>query len=135
MRFARIVFLIAGVSGILVLAPLYLVFDFVGRQFPPPITHPDFYYGFIGVALAWQVAFLVIARDPIRFRPMMVPAILEKVSYVGTLSVLYAQGRLQVIQFAVCGVDLVLGVLFVAAFLKTPAVSEGGGSAAFSGSS
>jgi hypothetical protein len=74
MWFASIVFLIAGVWGMLVLTPLYFMFDFVGRQYPPPVTHPDFYYGFIGVALAWQAAFLVIARDPVRLRPMMVPA-------------------------------------------------------------
>jgi hypothetical protein len=134
MWFASIVFLIAGVWGMLVLTPLYFMFDFVGRQYPPPVTHPDFYYGFIGVALAWQAAFLVIARDPVRLRPMMVPAILEKISYVGTLSVLYAQGRLHLGQFAICGPDLILAVLFAAAFLKTSAAEAVGGSTAFSSS-
>jgi hypothetical protein len=119
MRFARLVFLIAGTWGIVVLTPLYVLFDAVGRQYPPAITHPDFYYGFIGVALAWQVAFLVIGKDPIRFRPMMVPAILEKFGYVTTLTVLYAQGRLQFGQFAVAVPDLILGLLFILAFFKT----------------
>jgi len=31
---------------------------------------PDFYYGFVGVAILWQIAFLAIGRDPIRLRPM-----------------------------------------------------------------
>jgi hypothetical protein len=123
MRFARLVFLIAGTWGIVVLTPLYATFDAVGRQYPPAITHPDFYYGFIGVALAWQIAFLVIGKDPIRFRPMMVPAILEKLGYVTTLTVLYAQGQLQLGQFAVAVPDLILGLLFILAFFKT---SRGG---------
>ena len=33
----------------------------VGRDYPPAITHPEYFYGFLGVAAAWQVAFLVIA--------------------------------------------------------------------------
>jgi hypothetical protein len=123
MRFARLVYSIAGVWGILVLTPLYFMFDAVGQRYPPPITHPDFYYGFIGVGLAWQVAFLVIGKDPVRFRLMMVPAILEKLSYVIALSVLYARGRLELGQFAVAGPDFLLAMLFVAAFLKTPARS------------
>ena len=82
MRFARVVFSVAGVWGLLVLAPLYFMFDAVGQMYPPPVTHPDFYFGFIGVALAWQVAFLGIGRDPGRLRPMMVPAMLEKFGYV-----------------------------------------------------
>jgi hypothetical protein len=32
------------------------------------------------VALAWQVAFLIIARDVQRYRLFMLPAILEKLS-------------------------------------------------------
>jgi hypothetical protein len=119
MRFARFVFLIACGWGIVVLTPLYFMFDAVGRQYPPAITHPVLYYGFIGVALAWQVAFLIIGRDPLRFRPMMLPAILEKFSYVATLTVLYAQGSLQLGQFAVAVPDLILGLLFIVAFFKT----------------
>jgi hypothetical protein len=45
----------------------------ISRNDPPAITHPGFYYGFVSVGLAWQVAFFVIARDPVRFRLMMIP--------------------------------------------------------------
>jgi len=74
MKFARIVFLIAGIYGILVLTPLYFLEQTIGRETPPPITHPEFFYGFVGVGLAWQIVFLIIARDPLRFRPMMIPS-------------------------------------------------------------
>src|SRR5882762_5015808 len=43
----------------------------------------------------------------------------EKFGYVATLTVLYGQGRLALGQFAVCGPDFVLGLLFVASFLRT----------------
>src|ERR1700687_1448365 len=85
MKVAKIVFWIAGIWGVLVLTPLYFMFDVIGRQDPPAITHPGFYYGFISVGLAWQVAFFVIARDPVRFRLMIIPAVIEKFGY-GLLS-------------------------------------------------
>jgi len=119
MRLARVVFFIAGIWGFLIITPLYFMYDVIGRAYPPPVTHPDFYYGFLSVTLAWQVAFLVIAKDPIRFRPLMIAAALEKFGYMATLSTLFAQARMQVGQFAVVSPDVVLGILFVAAFVKT----------------
>lgn len=69
------------------LTPLYFLFNVIRRNDPTPITHPGFYYGFVGVGLAWQAAFLIIATDPARFRPIMIAAILEKFSYAATLIV------------------------------------------------
>ena len=78
MKFARWTFLIAGIWGFLVLVPLYFLEKRTGFVHPPAITHPEYFYGFLGVALAWQVLFLVIARDPERFRSAMLPAMMEK---------------------------------------------------------
>ncbi|HEV2421763.1 MAG TPA: hypothetical protein VGS59_08655 [Candidatus Acidoferrales bacterium] len=50
MKFAKIVFWIAG-WGVLILTPLYFMFDRIGRQAPPAIAHPQ-YYGFVGVAFS-----------------------------------------------------------------------------------
>jgi hypothetical protein len=119
MKFAKIVFLVAAVWGVLLLAPLYFIFDMIGVQDPPPITHPAFFYGFAGLGFAWQVAFFIIARDPVRFRPMMIPSILEKVGYGGAVVVLYAQGRMHPQDLAFGCVDLLLAVLFTVAFVKT----------------
>jgi hypothetical protein len=119
--FAKSVFRIAGLWGLIFLTPLYFMLDRIGSQYPPAITHPDFYYGFIGVGLAWQAAFLVIASDPIRFRPLMVAAILEKFIYVISVSALYAQGRVHGSQLSLAGPDLALGILFIAAFIETSA--------------
>jgi hypothetical protein len=119
MKFAKITFWIATIWGILILTPLYFMFDAISRNDPPPITHPAFYYGFVGVGLAWQAAFFVIARDPIRFRPMMIPSVLEKFSYGTALLVLYLQHRLHPTDLVFAGADLFLGVLFLVAFFKT----------------
>jgi hypothetical protein len=119
MKFAKIVFWVAGIWGVLVLTPLYFVFDMIGRNDPPPITHPGFYYGFVCVALAFQAAFIVIARDPVRLRPMMIPAMLEKFGYGATFVVLYLQNRLHPQDLGLGGVDVVFGVLFLIAYFKT----------------
>src|SRR5437764_887379 len=121
MKFAKVVFWIAGVWGVLVLTPLYFIFDVIGRQDPPPITHPAFYYGFVGVALAWQFAFFVIGSDPARFRPLMILSALEKFIYGVTLLVLFLQGRMHGTDLMLGGVDTLLGVLFLVAFVKTRA--------------
>src|SRR5262249_44824945 len=118
MRFAKIVFRIAGIWGLLVLTPLYFLFDRIGHDAPPPITHPEFYFGFVGVGLAWQIAFLIIATDPVRFRLIMIPSIIEKFSYAIAVAALFAQHRVAP-SLAIWGIpDTILGLLFCAAFAK-----------------
>ncbi|GMU66290.1 MAG: hypothetical protein AMXMBFR36_25640 [Acidobacteriota bacterium] len=119
MNFARRVFRIAAIYGILALAPQYFLEDKVGRDFPPPITHPEHFYGFVGVALAWQFLFLLIAKDPVRFRPAMPVAVVEKLAFGGAAVVLYALGRIPTAVLGVGLIDLVLAALFVAAWRAT----------------
>ena len=118
-RFARRVFLVAGVYGLLVVLPQYSLEARIARDFPPPITHPEYFYGFIGVALAWQVAFLLISRDVRRYRVMMLPAILEKITFGVAAVLLYANGRVAGSLVAGGIVDLVFAVLFAYAFRAT----------------
>lgn len=119
MRFAKIVFYIAFIWGILILTPLFFIFDMISKNDPPAITHPGFYYGFASVGLAWQFAFFVIARDPVRLRPMMIPSVLEKFAYGTSFIVLYLQNRLHPQDAAFAAVDILLGILFLIAFQKT----------------
>jgi hypothetical protein len=129
MRFAKFVFIVAGVWGIAVLTPLYFLVDVTGRAYISPVVYAQFFYGFLSVTMAWQIAFLIIGSNPVRFRPLMLPAIVEKLSYVVTLVWLYGQGRISSAD-ALAGVpDVVLGTLFIAAFAKTPTAwpSEGRG--------
>ena len=119
MKFAKVVFWVAGIWGLLVITPLYFMFDLIGTKDPPAITHPGFYYGFVGVALAWQIAFLVIARDPVRLRPMMIPSVVEKFTYGIAVVALVVQGRMHRSDLVFVATDSILGLLFVIAYLKT----------------
>jgi hypothetical protein len=119
-RFARRVFAIAGVYGLVVMLPQYFLEAKVGRDYPPPITHPENYYGFIGITIAWQLLFLVIARDPVRFRPAMLPAVVEKATFAIAVIVLYLQARVAPAVLPFAAIDCVLGTLFVLSYLRTP---------------
>jgi len=119
MRFAKIVFLVAGIYGLLILTPMYFLENKIGRDTPPAITHPEYFYGFTGVALAWQVLFLVLSTDPVRYRAMILPSILEKVSYGIALIVLLSQGRVALSAFAIGSVDWIFAFLFLAAYFTT----------------
>jgi hypothetical protein len=124
MTFARVVFLVAGVWGLAVLTPLYFLVDVTGRRYAAPMDYPQFFYGFLSVAMAWQLAFLVIGSSPARFRPLMIPGILEKLGHVAGVAVLYGQGRLSVVDATAAAPDLLLGVLFVMAFVMTPTSNQ-----------
>jgi hypothetical protein len=123
-RFAKIVFRVAGIYGILVLTPIFFMADTIARHAPPAITHPDYFYGFLGTALAWQVLFLVLSTDPLRYRAMILPCFLEKLAYAVPVLILYAQHRLSVSVFAIGSIDWVFAFLFLAAHFKTKPASR-----------
>jgi len=117
-RFARRVFLWAGIVGIVELVPLYFAEPAIHRMQPPPLTHPDFYYGFVGVALAWQVAFLILSRDPLRYVSLMPALFLEKLLYPASTYGLFALGRVSPSVLGPATLDLVWLALFVVVWLK-----------------
>jgi uncharacterized membrane protein YccC len=125
-KLAKVVFWIAAIWGVLIITPLYFIFDVIGRNDPPPITHPGFFYGFVGAALAWQIAFFFIARDPSRHRPLMIPSVMEKFSYALAVFVLVGQGRMHASDMVFGVVDLLLGILFVIAFFSASAARRPG---------
>ena len=110
----------AAAYGLIALLPMY--FDA-----PEGLTHPLFYYGFIGVAGAWQFAFLLIAQDPVRYRLLILPGIVEKLGFGLAALVLFAQGRLDDPLLALGGaLDLAFAAAFAWAFVRlsaTPARS------------
>jgi hypothetical protein len=120
MTLATWVYRIAGVSGIVLLLPQFFLEERIGRDHPPAITHPEFFYGMLGTALAWQLGFLVIASHPSRYRPLMIPTWFEKFIF-GTASILlFVHGRVPPVILGFGIHDLVFGVLFVLSYLKTP---------------
>jgi hypothetical protein len=118
MRFARWVYAISGIYGVLILVPGFFLLSQVA---PPPLNHPEFYYGFYGTALAWQIAFLLIASNPVRWRALMPVTFVEKVSFFASSLWLFETGKLALGgPFYGSLMDGVWLVLFIVAWWKTP---------------
>src|SRR3712207_2065064 len=109
MKSAQRIFRFAGIYGLLAVAPMYFLEQRIAQDQPPAITHPEYFYGFIGVTLAAQLMFLVISTDPARYRAVMLPAMVEKFSFVASTFLLYAAGRAPTPIFAGAVADLLLG--------------------------
>lgn len=125
MTFARWVFTIGGIWGVLIIAPLFFLEDALAEA-TGPFTHPDAYYGFLASTLAWQFGYLVIGRDPGAYRPFMLLGALGKVTYAGFTWALFAQDRIPVTVPLVASPDLLLATLFVVAWFRTrPAARQG----------
>lgn len=116
-RFARLTFAIAGLYGLLTVTPLFWMEERIALDSPPGITHPEYFYGFIGVTVAWQLVFLFIAGDPTRRRDIMPLAVVEKLGFGVPALVLYAQHRLTGLVLGFGVTDLVLGALFAASYV------------------
>jgi hypothetical protein len=124
MKFARIVYWIAAAYGFVSLVPLYFLLDKVGRDAPPAVTYPEFYYGFLGVTFLWQIVFVLIANEPLRYRSLMPITILEKFVYTVPVCLLYLQGRVNGSILRPSLVDPIFGVLFIVAYLQTAAKQQ-----------
>ena len=124
MRFAKFVFLISGIYGLLVVTPQYFLETRTGIDYPPPVTHPEFYYGFVGIVVVFQIVFLIISSNPIRYRNMMIPSILEKLAFFIPAVILYSQHRIPPVMLGFATFDLFWGALFVISFFKTPAAQD-----------
>lgn len=119
MKFARWVFRIAGIFGLIVMIPMLFAEKLIAQVMPPPVNHPEFFYGFVILNTCWQVLYIFLSRDPLRFRPMMVPAFFAKASGPVTLIWLYFQNRVSSQWITAIVMDGVFALLFVVAYWVT----------------
>jgi hypothetical protein len=119
MRFARTVFTVAGMYGIVILVPPLFLESQYNRMYPPPITHPEFFYGFFALGIAWQILFFILATDPIKYRAMMIPAMLEKIGYPLALLFMHLHNRIAPRMFAIGSLDWIFLILFAIAYART----------------
>lgn len=117
MTYIRIIFALAAAWGFLALVP-----GLFGEAGP----RPEYYYGFIGIALVFQLIFILIATDPARYRALIPIAILEKLSFFLPVSILYAQGRVGMGPvFFGAMVDGLFMLLFALAWLVSRKAGQG----------
>jgi hypothetical protein len=124
MIFARRVFRWAGIYGLLVVTPQFFLEARTGQDYPPAVTHPEFYYGFVGTVVAFQGVFLLIAVDPVRYRPFMIPSMAEKGFFALGMPILYFQHRISGLVLTFSQIDLMLGILFAVSYFKTAGLEK-----------
>jgi hypothetical protein len=113
MKLAKWIFLVAGILGLLSTIPLAFAEKVL------VVKQPEFFYGFVCLDICWQILYLFLCSDPVRYRPMMIPAFLAKVSGTVALTWLYLLGRVSSQWIAIGTVDGIFAVLFLAAFWAT----------------
>lgn len=115
MTFARRVFWITGLYGVAVIAPQF----FLESAVTPPVSHPEQYYGFLGAVLAWNIAYLVMAGDPARYRPLMLVGSLGKILFAAFLTGLWLQGRAPAFLLAFAAIDVAIVGLYIESWRRT----------------
>ncbi len=109
---ARWIFLVAGIYGLAMLLPLYGAEPMFAKLGYPPLNRPESFYGFVGAASAMQIMYLIVSRDPLRCRPMMIVGVLGKLAYGIPVLLLHWQGRVDALTFWLSMPDLAWALLF-----------------------
>jgi hypothetical protein len=106
----------AAIYGLLALLPQYLR--------AAPVGGEANFYGFIGTATAFQLAFWAIGGDPVRYRALMPVAVVEKLAFGLPCLVLFAQGKVDALVLVAGCIDLIFGAGFLLAWRNTPRRNE-----------
>jgi hypothetical protein len=120
MKTARLIFTIAGIYGLIVLTPFLFMERMIADRTPGGLTHPEYYYGFLGAALVMQLFYLTIGRDPVRFRPLMPLCTLAKVAFFLPVLILFLQEKVPAVTLEFASVDALLAAAFLHAWRITP---------------
>ena len=120
MKTPRLIFTIAAIYGLLILTPFLFLERRIAEATPGGITHPEFYYGFLGAALVMQLVYLTIGRDPVRYRPLMPIAALAKAVFFATILILFLQEKVAAAALEFASVDALLAFAFLYAWRITP---------------
>ena len=84
----------------------------------PPALLPQLAFTF--TALAFQIVFGMIAFDPVRYRPLMLAGVVEKLGFAVPVLGLAGSGGCERLAIPFGVIDLVLGAGFFLAWRATP---------------
>ena len=113
-KHARWLFRGAAIYGAILLLPIYFV---EGRVAAPAarLPAPEYFYGFIGAALSFQILYWIIGGAPRKYHALMLLGVVAKLSFWIPVAILWSIGRTATSTFAlVCG-DRVLRRVALAA--------------------
>jgi hypothetical protein len=113
------IFTIAGIYGLIVLLPLYFGEHALAAT-GQVLTKPEYYYGFIGAAASFQLIYLMIGRDPVRYRPLMPLTLIAKLSFTIPVAILFLSGRTDLLVMIMASIDALIGLAFLWAWRITP---------------
>ncbi len=117
-KLARWLFAVSSIYGVAVLSPLYFLEADIAKA-SAAFTHPEYFYGFIGTALSAQIMFFIIAYDPLRFRPAMLFAVLEKLAFAIPVFILATSGRASGAVVVFGAIDMMWAISFTSAWIAT----------------
>ena len=109
-RFTRRVMVGAAIYGFIGAGTLYFT--------DAPDPYRLLYFAFAGIALVFQGVFLVIARDPRRFAPLLPLCVFEKLSFGIPALAFAARGQAETAMALGGAVDLLLAGIFMLAWRK-----------------
>lgn len=113
------IYTVAGIYGLIVLLPLYFGEHMLAAM-GQVLTRPEYYYGFIGAVVSFQLVYLMIGRDPVRFRPLMPLTLIAKLSFTIPVAILFLSGQVDLVTMIMASIDALIGLAFVWAWLITP---------------
>ena len=119
MVFAKRVFTWAAIFGFVMVGPLFLAEGLVARIQGHAVADPHWYYGFAAVALAFQVVYLMIGRDPARYRPLMPVCGLAKFGFGIVVWTLVGLGRTEPMFGLIATPDMLWAAAFLMAYRMT----------------
>jgi len=119
MKAPRLIFTLAGIYGLIVLSPFLFMERMIAEQTPGGLTHPEYYYGFLGAGLVMQLVYLTIGRDPVRYRPLMPIGAVAKLAFFLPVLILFLEDRVPAITLAFASVDALLAFAFLHAWRIT----------------
>lgn len=110
----RKVFLAACAWGALTLLPLPFLRGAIEQA--GPLSHPEYFYGFIGVCVVFQILFYLVAQRPLYYRALIPCCALEKAAFAGPAAVLVALGQAAPSLLFFAAGDTLFLVLFLCAY-------------------
>jgi hypothetical protein len=119
MAFARLAYLLAGLWGVVVIALGYASYVTGADQSLAAIARPEMIHGFFLTAMPWQLLFLVISRDPLRYNAVMPVTVLEKLPFAAITLAMFAKGQVSPTMGFFAAMDGLLGVCFCVAYWLT----------------